>query len=247
MKKLVLLAVLLNAVAVFAEKEDEHKSKISLGGAYFQDIYKTEKRAGYQPYVAFEFNNFGNLEISMGSLGYRQEITKDLSVNGSVIFSDGFKVKPDKMKEGYRSIKKRDSQVAVGGSITYSFKNIATNLSLQGGKRGMSGGVDVTAYLPITEKFVTFAEANVTMYSKKYTNYYFGIKDDEIGGKITSKYSPKSSYSYGFSIGSNYAFNDSFGVFALAGLTKYSKEIRRSPIVEDKTNYQVTVGASFSF
>lgn len=111
----------------------------------------------------------------------------------------------------------------------------------------MSGGMDITVYLPITEKFVTFAETNATLYSKKYTDYYFGIKDSEIGGKITSKYSPKSSYSYGFSVGSNYQFNDRFAVFAITGLTKYSKEIRKSPIVNNKTSYNVTVGASFSF
>ncbi|BBM58245.1 MltA-interacting protein MipA [Leptotrichia trevisanii] len=246
MKKLVLLATLLNAVTIFAEKEDGHKNKISIGGAYFQDMYKTKKRSGYMPYATFN-SNFANLEISLGSLGYRQEITENLSVTGSVIFSDGFKLKPNEMKEGYRSIKKRNTQVAAGGSIGYNFENIATNVSLQGGKRGMSGGMDVTVYLPITEKFGTFAETNVTLYSKKYTDYYFGIKENEIGGKITSKYSPKSSYSYGFGVGSNYAFNDKFGVFALAGLTKYSKEIRKSPIVNNKTSYHVTVGTSFSF
>ena len=246
MKKLVLLATLLNAVTIFAEKEDGHKNKISIGGAYFQDMYKTKKRSGYMPYATFN-SNFANLEISLGSLGYRQEITENLSVTGSVIFSDGFKLKPNEMKEGYRSIKKRNTQVAAGGSIGYNFENIATNVSLQGGKRGMSGGMDVTVYLPITEKFGTFAETNVTLYSKKYTDYYFGIKENEIGGKITSKYSPKSSYSYGCGVGSNYAFNDRFGVFALAGLTKYSKEIRKSPIVNNKTSYHVTVGTSFSF
>ena len=246
MKKLVLLATLLNAVTIFAEKEDGHKNKISIGGAYFQDMYKTKKRSGYMPYATFN-SNFANLEISLGSLGYRQEITENLSVTGSVIFSDGFKLKPNEMKEGYRSIKKRITQVAASGSIGYNFENIATNVSLQGGKRGMSGGMDVTVYLPITEKFGTFAETNVTLYSKKYTDYYFGIKENEIGGKITSKYSPKSSYSYGFGVGSNYAFNDRFGVFALAGLTKYSKEIRKSPIVNNKTSYHVTVGTSFSF
>lgn len=246
MKKLVLLTALLNVVTVFAEKEDKHKNKISIGGVYFQNLYKTKKKSSYMPYATFN-SNFANLEISLGSLGYSQKITEDLSITGSVIFSDGFKLKPNKMKEGYRSIKKRNTQVAAGGRIGYNFENIATNVSLQGGKRGMSGGVDVTVYLPITEKFVTFAETNATLYSRKYTDYYFGIKENEIGEKITSKYSPKSSYSYGFSVGSNYAFNDRFGVFALAGLTKYSKEIRKSPIVNNKTRYHVTVGTSFSF
>ena len=247
MKKLVLLAALLNVVTVFAEKEDKHKNKISIGGTYFQGLYKTKKKSGYTPYASFN-SNFANLEISLGSLGYRQEITENLSVAGSVIFSDGFKLKPNEMKEGYRSIKNRNTQVAAGGSIGYNFENIATNVSLQGGKRGMSGGMDVTVYLPITEKFVTFAETNATLYSKKYTDYYFGIKDSEIGGKITSKYSPKSSYSYGFSVGSNYQFNDRFAVFAITGLTKYSKEIRKSPIVDKKSkNYYFTVGTSYSF
>ena len=49
MKKLVLLATLLNVVTVFAEKEDKHKSKISIGGAYFQNLYKTKKKSGYMP------------------------------------------------------------------------------------------------------------------------------------------------------------------------------------------------------
>ena len=60
MKKLVLLATLLNAVTIFAEKEDGHKNKISIGGAYFQDMYKTKKRSGYMPYATFN-SNFANL------------------------------------------------------------------------------------------------------------------------------------------------------------------------------------------
>lgn len=244
MKKLLLLVTLLNVITVFAETEDEYKNEIKLGGAYLQNVYKTKKRSEYIPYGVFNFHNF---ELSTRSLNYEQKITKDLSVNGFVSFLDGFKIKPSKMKEGYGSIKKRDTQVAVGGSVNYLFKNIETNLSLQGGKRGMSGGVDLIVYLPVTEKFVTFAGADVTMYSKKYTDYYFGIKEDEIGGRITSKYSPKSSYSYGFSIGSNYKINDKFGIFAVGGVTKYSREIRKSPIVNNKTNHYVTVGTSYSF
>ena len=244
MKKLLLVAALLNVNTVFAEIEDDYENEIRLGGAYFQNVYKTKERNEYTPYGVFNFHNF---ELSTDSLNYEQKMTKDLSVNGFVSFLDGFKIKPSKMKEGYRSIKKRDTQVAVGGSVNYFFKNIETNLSLQGGKRGMSGGVDLIVYFPVTEKFITFASSDFTMYSKKYTDYYFGIKEDEIGGKITSKYSPKSSYSYGFSVGSDYKFNDRFGVFAVAGITKYSKEIRKSPIVNNKTNHYVTVGTSYSF
>ena len=97
MKKLVLLATLLNVVTVFAEKEDKHKSKISIGGAYFQNLYKTKKKSGYMPYATFN-SNFANLEISLGSLDYSQKITEDLSITGSVIFSDGFKINPNEMK-----------------------------------------------------------------------------------------------------------------------------------------------------
>lgn len=55
----------------------------------------------------------------------------------------------NKIKEGDENIRKRETQVTVGGNINYFFKNMETKVSLQ-------GGAELILYLPITEKIITF-------------------------------------------------------------------------------------------
>ena len=55
----------------------------------------------------------------------------------------------NKIKEGDENIRKRKTQVTVGGNINYFFKNMETKVSLQ-------GGAELILYLPITEKIITF-------------------------------------------------------------------------------------------
>ena len=65
MKKLLLLAALLNVNTVFAEIEDGYENEIRLGGAYFQNVYKTKERNEYTPYGVFNFHNFDSaIEIN---------------------------------------------------------------------------------------------------------------------------------------------------------------------------------------
>ena len=62
----------------------------------------------------------------------------------------------NKIKEGDENIRKRKTQVTVGGNINYFFKNMETKVSLQ-------GGAELILYLPITEKIITFTRLDTTI------------------------------------------------------------------------------------
>ena len=62
----------------------------------------------------------------------------------------------NKIKEGDENIRKRKTQVTVGGNINYFFKNMETKVSLQ-------GGAELILYLPITEQIITFTGLNTTI------------------------------------------------------------------------------------
>ncbi|WP_157042335.1 hypothetical protein [Leptotrichia sp. oral taxon 212] len=62
----------------------------------------------------------------------------------------------NKIKERDENIRKRKTQVTVGGNINYFFKNMETKVSLQ-------GGAELILYLPITEKIITFTGLDTTI------------------------------------------------------------------------------------
>ena len=49
----------------------------------------------------------------------------------------------------------------------------------------------LTRNFSLSQQFVLSPYIGASYYSSKYTDYYFGIKEAELGGKITSAYKAK--------------------------------------------------------
>lgn len=120
-------------------------------------------------------------------------------------------------------------------------------LTIAGGKKGSYGTAGFAFYAPVTEKLMLSAGTHYSIYSEKYSNYYFGVHKDELGGKLIKEYKPGTTTSYGFELGGEYKLNNKFSTFAAISTEIYSDEIHNSPIIENKSEVIGTVGLKFKF
>ena len=79
-------------------------------------------------------------------------------------------------------------------------------------------------------------------------DYYFGIDSNEVNGdKITKTYSGEATYRIGIGILGNYRINDAISLMGFTGVTKLSKEISNSPIVDNDVIYIFGTGVIYTF
>ena len=60
-------------------------------------------------------------------------------------------------------------------------------------------------YMP-AENIIISPSINTKYLSKKYTDYYFGVDRDELGGNITNEYNPDGAFEFGAGLAGIYSF-----------------------------------------
>lgn len=246
MKKQLIMAVFCAFGALSYAGEKTGGANLGITVSHSNEIYKVNTKEKYSvlPLISASYKNF---YINQFELGYQFPVQDNFLISTYFDFLDGYPVKGKDMKKDYESIRTRKSQTAGGGRITYFKDNFQTSVFLQGGKRGSSGGAELSLNFPLTERLFFTTGLNYTIYSKNFTNYYFGVHKEDLGGKLTKVYSPKASYSYGAEASLEYQITEPFSIFTSVSATNYSKEITNSPLVKDKTNISTTIGLQYSF
>ena len=79
------------------------------------------------------------------------------------------------------------------------------------------------------------------------SNYYFGIDEDELGGRIGSTYKPGSASTVGVHLTAPYELGEGFEVSATAGVDEFSDEISRSPITDSRYEKVLSMAISHKF
>lgn len=242
-KSYILISLLVFASSTFA-------NTVSVGGVVGKQsgLYRGSEDTVFLPYVKVNYHNF---YINGFKVGYKFLNTDvlDLSVYGN--FQDGHSIKASNMDYGYKTINERKKQITAGikldAPLNIVGEKINLSTSLEGGKRGTHGKLELSKVIKISENFILIPNINSKYFEKKYTRYYFGIADNELGKAIKESYKPDNSYSVGAGIYSEYYFNRAFSAFAYISLDKYSKEVRRSPIIKNDVVTNVGMGLKFSF
>ena len=155
------------------------------------------------------------------------------------------------MDSGYRTIKKRKFQQTFGLKADIRLDEISENLTVTPyfsvGNRGSQVGTSLSYAYPIGEKFVLSPSINATYFSKKYTDYYFGVDRDELGGNITNEYNPDGAFEFGAGLYGEYYFTKHISALAYVNMRRYSSEVRKSPITEDRIITNVGAGLKYTF
>lgn len=244
MKKSILILSLLISASLY--------SKNFTVGAFAtnsNNLFYTDNKVTYMPYLDIRYENFrfSGTELSANVFDHY-----NLSVDVFADFLDGYSLRASDMKDGYRSINRRRSQVAFGVGATYNlsdyFNGLSMNANFSKGKRGSHGELSLNQQMEIIPNFMGASiGVNGKYFSNSYTKYYFGISEDEVAGNITHDYNPSSATSLGANISLECYLNENISLNAFYKIDRYSKEIRKSPITKDGFVNTVGAGVKFSF
>ena len=119
-------------------------------------------------------------------------------------------------------------------------------VSFSGGERGVKAGASLVKPYNFGS-FTLIPSVSATFYSEDYTDYYFGVDGDELGGKIRDTYSPNSAYSLGINLAAEYYLTEKITLLAFLSADKFSSEVGDSPIIDNSTLLKMGVGAKYSF
>ncbi|WP_336154143.1 MipA/OmpV family protein [Fusobacterium polymorphum] len=155
------------------------------------------------------------------------------------------------MDSGYRTIKKRKFQQTFGLKADIRLDEISENLTVTPyfsvGNRGAQTGASLSyLYMP-AENIIISPSISTKYLSKKYTDYYFGVDRDELGGNITNEYNPDGAFEFGAGLAGIYSFTKHISGMIFVNVSRYSSEVRKSPITKDKTIASVGAGLKYTF
>ena len=238
MKKYLLTILALFSVAAIAN--DDFKVSVTAGYGTGGSIYKGRESNGIPAFINMSYKN---LYLEGTGIGAEFINTDRFSATVFAELQDGFSIKGSKMDDGYKSIKKRKFQQTIGLKVDIGLNEISENLTLSPyfsvGNRGSQVGASLSYAYPIGEKFVLSPSINATYFSKKYTDYYFGVDRDELGGN--------GAFEFGAGLAGIYSFTKHISGMLFVNISRYSSEVRKSPITKDKTIASVGAGLKYTF
>lgn len=271
MKKIILVLFTLLSVCSFSEnnistKEEESKYKFSLGfmTGYGSKLYQIDqKEMSYIPFITLERKN---LYIRGTEIGYRHKLNSKLTLTGfSQLFGGvtlqgvggaigATQLNNSDMKDGYKGINDRKTQVEFGLRLGYNtnFQRIKLVGEVRGGQRGGSGKISVIRPFVVTNKLLIIPQINLSLVDKNMVDYYFGVSENEVNDSRSTKldeiYEPnKFAYASAVGISIRYKFTPNWSAFGLTEIQYVADEIGDSPIVDNRANYFVGLGLRYDF
>ena len=271
MKRIILVVFILLSILSFSEndvpeKEAGPKYKFSLGymAGYGSKLYHIdEKQPRSIPIITLESKN---LYILGTEIGYRHRLNSKLTLSGFSQLFGGISLQGiggaigatqldnSDMKDGYKGINSRETQVEFGLRMNYKtgFQKIVLSGEVRGGKRGGSGKISALRPFVVTDKFIVIPQMNLSMLDKNMVDYYFGVSEDEVNDprnhKLDAVYNPDE-FAYASAVGfsAKYSFTSQWSAFGLGEIQYVADEIGDSPIVKNRTNYFVGLGLRYDF
>ena len=245
MKKIILTLAAL-AICSTATLAQENKFAIGAGVGANNHFFKGDNIVSPLPFFDIRYDNFFMIGTDIGyDVISEDSVTLSLFVNPL----DGFFIRSKDMDSDYDSIDERKSQIAVGAIVSYDLPiyDITALLSVSGGERGAKSSARILKPYRFHDKLTLIPSLSATFYTSDYTDYYFGVDHDELGGNLTHTYSPNDAYSLGLSLAAEYYLNDKITLLAFLSADKFSSEIADSPIIDNDTVLKMGVGAKYSF
>lgn len=244
-KYLLTLLVLFSVVAV---ANDDFKASIATGYITRDSIYRGKE---VKKIPVFGNVSYKNIYLKGSEIGAKFIDTDRFDTSIFVELQDGYHIKPSKMNNGYKSIKKRNFQQTVGLIADIRLDEISKKLTLSpyfsAGHRGRQVGTKLSYLYVPQENIIISPSVNIKYLSKKYTDYYFGVDRDELGGNITNEYNPDGAFEFGAGLYGEYYFTKNISVLAYLNMKQYSSEVTKSPITEDRIITNVGAGLKYTF
>jgi len=247
------LALALGASSVASAAPADEAPSWGLGIAAFsvQQPYtgiEREKRA--LPLISYEnayvrvFGPVVELKAHGVDLGDGQRL--DLRVTGKYDFS-GYKPGDAPILNGMRE---RKSGFWAGGKAIWRTDVVDVSVELQADVTGKSKGRRANLGLEknwrIGQHVIFTPRVSAAWVDKKYVDYYFGVAVDEVRAGRAA-YVGKSAVNIELGLRSTYVIDDRHSMFLDLGVTKLSKKIKDSPLVNRSNENRAGLGYLYSF
>lgn len=245
-KYLLMILALLSANAM--ANEDLSVSASAVYGTR-TSIYKGKESFYIPAFVNLKYKNFYVSGTELGANFFSQD---KFNAYAFLELRDGHAVKGSKMNAGYQSIDRRKFQQAVGLKADLELDDLS-NLDIKLspffkiGNRGFTTGAKLSSVFRPVDNIVISPYASATYLSKRYTDYYFGVDANEIGGNISNTYSPDGAMKFGAGVYGEYYFTKNISALAFINMDKYSSDVTKSPIVEDRIITNIGAGLKYTF
>jgi len=247
------LAVGLVAAAVAVAAPADETSSWGLGIAAFtvQKPYTGIKRETHAlPLLSYEnqyvrvFGPVVELKAYSIDLGDGQRL--DLRLVGKYDFS-GYEAGDARILNGMRE---RKNGFWAGGKVTWRSGVVDVSAELQADVSGKSKGRRAIFGLEknwrVSEHIMLTPRASAIWVDKKYVDYYYGVAADEASaGRVA--YMGTSGVNAELGLRSTYIIGTSHSLFVDLGVTKLSKKIKDSPLVDRSSENRVGLGYLYSF
>ena len=243
MKKLLFLNLFLSSIALA-----NNNFSLGLSTGVNNSIYKSKKQQDsyFLPNLDIQYNE---LFIQGDEIGYTFLGDEILSFSIVSEFFAGYPIKGKDLKVGYQNIEKRKSQIMTGVSLDYKFlEDNYLSVSTIFGEHGNKTNLTLlrTIYLPYGLLFVPSIYGNI--YSKEFSNYYFGVTTDEAqkNDSINASFSIKETYGVGLSMVLEKKLSDAFSIYTFGSYEFLSDKIKESPIVKEDSFWTVGGGLKYT-
>jgi outer membrane protein len=247
------LALGLCATAVAGAAAADEASSWGLGIAAFsvQQPYagiKREKRA--LPLISYENDDvrvFGpNVELKASSVDFGDGQGVDLRLIGKYDFS-GYKAGDAPILTGMRE---RKSGFWAGGKVIWRTGLVDVSAEFQADITGKSKGRRASLVLEknwrIGEHVMLTPRISAAWVDKKYVDYYYGVAADEARpGRVA--YMGRSGVNAELGLRSTYVVDQNHSLFVDLEVTRLSKKIKDSPLVNRSNENRVGLGYLYSF
>ncbi|MGL5053786.1 MAG: MipA/OmpV family protein [Cetobacterium sp.] len=248
MKKIIFSFLALSlSTAVVAE----NKIGVGLGAGVSNSVYSgVESKAFPVPLLDINYGNFYAKGITVGYNFFKGE---DLSLSVYLDPMAGFPVKAEDMGDGYTNIEDRKFMAMVGlrADLNTGIADIKTGATAQFGEHGSEAKISLFKPYSINDKLVLVPSIYAKGFSGEYSDYYFGVSDDEVNksksDKLTESYKAETAFSVGTVLTASYKYNDKISLVGILGVEQFSNEITDSPITSEDPIFIASLGAKYFF
>lgn len=115
-----------------------------------------------------------------------------------------------------------------------------------GNSKGQRATLGLERTFRLGQNVMLAPRASATWLSKKYVDYYYGVRDNEVRTDRPA-YLGQSGVNAELGARATYRFNASHSMFLDVGVTSLAKEIKDSPLVDRSTENRVSVGYLYRF
>jgi outer membrane protein len=112
--------------------------------------------------------------------------------------------------------------------------------------KGAEAAATYSYEFSVTENFTLTPSLEISVYSKKLADYYYGVRASEATAN-RAEYHPDDSGQVKASIAADYRLTDRWTLISAISVSELDKELTNSPIVNDDLDVYVAIGTLYRF